>query len=54
MISGDYCFAVFQGNRTLNNFLNGGSNAKCGTNFEWITMISLLDEGQRVGQFSSV
>ena len=49
LISGDYCFAVFQVNRTLNSSLNGRSNSKWSTNFKWIRMISLLDEGQRVG-----
>ena len=48
LISGDYCFAVFQVKRTLNNFLNGGSDSEWSTNFNWIRMISLLDEGQRV------
>ena len=49
LISGYNSFAVFQVNRTLNNFLNGGSNSKWSTNFNWIRMISLLDERQRVG-----
>ena len=49
LISGDYSFAVFQVDRTLNNFLNGGSIYKWSTNFMWIRMTSLLEEGKRVG-----
>ena len=49
LISGDYSFALFQVSRTLNDFLNGGSNYKWSTNFKWIRMISLLDGGWRVG-----